>query len=232
MNEDKISKIIKDIRIKNNLTQKEFASIYNVTYQAVSKWENGKNIPDISILKKICNDYNISLDEFLDNNIEKKNNKYIKYIIGSIVLLLIIVILIVILNKNNSDFKLQPISASCKEYEVMGSIAYNKDTTSIYISSISYCGDNEDVVYEKLKCNLIEDDGNIKKVIDTKSISNAKLDDIKNNISFQIDNYKQLCKEYNDNSFYLEIEAINKDNTYLHRIPLKLSNDCINNELR
>ena len=61
MEQDKIGKIIKDIRIKNNLSQKEFANKYGVTYQAVSKWENGKNIPDISILKQICNDYNLDL---------------------------------------------------------------------------------------------------------------------------------------------------------------------------
>ena len=53
MNQEKISKFIKDIRIKNNLTQKDFADKFGVTYQAVSKWENGKNLPDINILKEI-----------------------------------------------------------------------------------------------------------------------------------------------------------------------------------
>ena len=59
MNQEKIGKLIKKIRIENKLSQKEFASKYGVTFQAVSKWENGKNIPDISILKEICNDYNL-----------------------------------------------------------------------------------------------------------------------------------------------------------------------------
>ena len=44
MNQDKISKLIKELRKKNNLTQNEFAKQFNVTYQAVSKWENGKNL--------------------------------------------------------------------------------------------------------------------------------------------------------------------------------------------
>ena len=35
------------------MTQKDFALKFGVTYQAVSKWENGKNIPDISLLKVI-----------------------------------------------------------------------------------------------------------------------------------------------------------------------------------
>lgn len=41
MNQEKFGKSIKKIRLENNLTQKQFADQYNVTYQAVSKWENG-----------------------------------------------------------------------------------------------------------------------------------------------------------------------------------------------
>ena len=48
---EQIGSIIKDIRKKNNLTQNEFASILGVTFQAVSKWEIDKSIPDITILK-------------------------------------------------------------------------------------------------------------------------------------------------------------------------------------
>lgn len=47
MDQEKISKFIKAIRKKNNLTQKEFADKYGVTFQAVSKWENARGIPEI-----------------------------------------------------------------------------------------------------------------------------------------------------------------------------------------
>ena len=40
MDQEKIGKFIKEIRKKNNLTQAELAEKYNVTYQAVSKWES------------------------------------------------------------------------------------------------------------------------------------------------------------------------------------------------
>ena len=63
MDQEKFGKLIKEIRKKNNLTQKQFADKYNVTYQAVSKWENGKNLPDITLIKQIANDYNISVDK-------------------------------------------------------------------------------------------------------------------------------------------------------------------------
>lgn len=41
MDQKKFGKLIKEIRKTNNLTQKQFVDKYNVTYQAVSKWENG-----------------------------------------------------------------------------------------------------------------------------------------------------------------------------------------------
>ena len=48
MDTEKVGKLIKQIRKDNHLTQKDLALKYNITYQAVSKWENGKNIPVIS----------------------------------------------------------------------------------------------------------------------------------------------------------------------------------------
>ena len=74
MNQDNISKKIKELRKDNKLTQKEFAKQFGVTYQAVSKWENGINIPDISILREMCKKYNLDINEFL--NIKKNNIKH------------------------------------------------------------------------------------------------------------------------------------------------------------
>ena len=74
MNQEKVGELIKNLRKKANLTQSDFAEKYGVSYQAVSKWENGKNIPDIQLLKQICSDYKISLDSVL-NGEEKKTKK-------------------------------------------------------------------------------------------------------------------------------------------------------------
>ena len=73
MDQEKFGKFIKELRQKHNLTQKEFADKYHVTYQAVSKWENGKNMPDSTLIKKISEDFNVSLEELYNG--EFKNNK-------------------------------------------------------------------------------------------------------------------------------------------------------------
>ena len=62
MNQEKIGEFIKKLRQDNNLTQKDLANKYNVTYQAVSKWERGLNIPDISLLKQMSEDFNVSIE--------------------------------------------------------------------------------------------------------------------------------------------------------------------------
>lgn len=71
MNQDRFGNFIKEIRKKYNLTQKEFADRYNVTYQAVSKWENGKNLPDASLMKQISKDFGLTLDEIYDGKYKK-----------------------------------------------------------------------------------------------------------------------------------------------------------------
>jgi len=152
MNPEEIGKIIKDIRQKHNMSQKDFADKFGVTYQAVSKWENGKNIPDIAILKEISEEYEISLDDVLLN---KKVNNHNKKIIGIITIsLLTILILLMSLVIKNNDFEFKTITTNCSDFTVTGSMAYNKDKSSIYISHITYCGKEDVTKYKEINCNL------------------------------------------------------------------------------
>ena len=135
MDQEKIGKTIKEIRQKKKLSQQKFADLYGVTYQAVSKWENGKNMPDITILKQICEDNNIDLNTLLENKKQKKKLKPI--IITSIIIILIITIIILIITGQNESFKFKTLSASCNNFKLYGSLAYNDSKSSIYISNIN-----------------------------------------------------------------------------------------------
>lgn len=72
MDIEKIGKFIKELRIENNLTQKELASKLNITDRAVSKWERGKGCPDISYLEDLSNLFNISILELLKGERSEK----------------------------------------------------------------------------------------------------------------------------------------------------------------
>ena len=140
MNQERIGQFIKKIRQDNNLTQKEFADHLGVTFQAVSKWENGKNVPDIAILKQISDDFNVDISEILDG--KKKNIKKTNYLYP-IVLVIVLIILLgigtIIYNKND-DYEFKTISSKCEDFKITGSAAYNKDKATIYISNVEFCG--------------------------------------------------------------------------------------------
>lgn len=54
-----------ELRKKSNLTQQELGDILCVSYQTISKWENGVVYPDISVLPQISNYFGVSVDALL-----------------------------------------------------------------------------------------------------------------------------------------------------------------------
>ena len=74
MDQVKIGKFIAECRKKNNLTQMQLAEKLSITDRAVSKWENGKAMPDSGIMLDLCNELKISVNELLSGEvIEMKN---------------------------------------------------------------------------------------------------------------------------------------------------------------
>lgn len=65
MDQEKIGKYIADMRKKQNMTQKQMADVIGVTDKAVSKWECGKSLPEISKIEPLCNVLKISVNELL-----------------------------------------------------------------------------------------------------------------------------------------------------------------------
>ena len=74
MNQLKIGKFIAECRKKNNLTQMQLAEKLNITDRAVSKWENGKAMPDSSIMLDLCKELKISVNELLSGEVLEMNN--------------------------------------------------------------------------------------------------------------------------------------------------------------
>ena len=78
MDQIKIGKFIAECRKKNNLTQMQLAEKLNITDRAISKWENGKGMPDSSIMLDLCEELKISVNELLSGemiSMENKNEK-------------------------------------------------------------------------------------------------------------------------------------------------------------
>ena len=73
MDQIKIGKFIAECRKKNNLTQMQLAEKLNITDRAISKWENGKAMPDSSIMLDLCNELKISVNELLSGEVIEMN---------------------------------------------------------------------------------------------------------------------------------------------------------------
>ena len=66
MDQVKIGKFIAECRKKNNLTQLQLAEKLGITDRAVSKWENGKAMPDSAIMLDLCKILKISVNDLLN----------------------------------------------------------------------------------------------------------------------------------------------------------------------
>lgn len=221
MDQEKFGKLIKEIRKKNGLTQNELANKYNVTYQAVSKWENGKNLPDMALIKQIAQDFNVSLDDML--GVSKKKKNYIW-----IISLIIFVVALILIFMKPSSFKFKTLSSSCDNFNLSGSIFYNNNRSAIHITNIEYCGESDLTEYKEISCTLYEKNNKIiNEISKCDDGYNTKLYDFLKNVDIEVSSYANICKEFNNNSLYLEINAIdNNDRTTSYKIPLKLNDTC------
>ena len=166
MNQEKIGKFIAECRKNKNMTQQELAEKLGVSDRTVGNWENGRNMPDLSLFKPLCNELHISLNDFLsgekvkvqnyqeklEENIinlnivnKKKLNKMLK-IIGSFTCLFILFIFlgICIYNFYEMDIKYDERTMKCsfKEnaltYTIIGSSVLNTNYIERTINNAKY----------------------------------------------------------------------------------------------
>ena len=65
MNQEKIGKFIAKSRKVKNMTQSDLAEKLGVTDKSISNWENGRNMPDLSLFKPLCDELGITINDLL-----------------------------------------------------------------------------------------------------------------------------------------------------------------------
>lgn len=230
MNQENIGNLIKTLRKEKNLTQKELADLLGVTYQAVSKWENGKNIPDIAILKKISDEFSIDINEILNGTNTKKEKKKKKILLTVILLISILTIgaLCIFLWNHQDSFQFKKINTTYNGFNITGSIAYNKSQTYIYISQIDYNGQKDTTNYSHITCTLYEEYQDTSTKIEdcTEAGENTTIEEHLKTVKFNIDNYKPNCNDLTKSTLYLEINVRNEEENKTYKIPLTLEELC------
>ena len=74
MDQVKIGRFIADRRKRASLTQMQLAEKLNITDRAISKWENGKSLPDSSIMLELCDVLGISVNDLLSGEVVTMEN--------------------------------------------------------------------------------------------------------------------------------------------------------------
>ena len=89
MDQKKIGSFIAARRKANGLTQSQLAEALGITDKAVSKWETGKSMPDLSLFSPLCDLLHITLNELLsgefisDENLKEKSNQILLEVLSS-----------------------------------------------------------------------------------------------------------------------------------------------------
>ena len=156
MDQEKIGKFIAKCRKAKKITQSELAEQLGVTNRSVSNWENGKNMPDLSLFKPLCEILEITINELLSgeklkkeeyqekfeenfisvlSNVNEKNTKLKKILILLPLIFILIITLLtlfinnkVILNYNKDKMYIEENDNSL--------VFTNKDTCTIYSGNI------------------------------------------------------------------------------------------------
>ena len=157
MNNNKIGSFIQKLRKKKGLTQQELGNLLYVTDKAVSKWERGLSLPDITILSKLADILEVTVEDILNGEITKKKNididKTIEEVTKQIILnnkqkqkKIIIIIFIIILLLVYTIFRNLHLGYTTKtinyHYQTNNNLEFN-----IGVPKLSFMNKNRDYSY-------------------------------------------------------------------------------------
>lgn len=124
----RIAENIRDKRTNNGLTQQEVADKLFVTRQCISRWEQGKTLPDINNIEKLALIYNCKIEDLLDDNSMrditlKSNSKvnrnrvlnYVALSLFSITLVFSIIAISISLNRQYEEYHINAIITEINE---------------------------------------------------------------------------------------------------------------------
>ena len=200
--------LISELRKKKGLTQGALAKLIDASTQAVSKWERGNGFPEIYYQHKLCDLFNISLDELHSGKINYKLRKKkliikIYQIVISLIIISIIPFFIYYLCfyiKNHNSLKYYNLTISSSEtFYVYGMAVEDADSYTLYFGNISFFNyelKNTDII----TINLYNKDKLIYSIYDLNQyikILNKKLINIKKmNIEVIVTNVDQSKVSY------------------------------------
>ena len=210
----KIGKYIKIKRMRVGLTQDELGDKLGVTGKAVSKWECGVALPDVSLFNDLANILQIEVSELLtgEDGIKKEidyKNRRLMYRLGMIIFILIVLVIFFgsfFINNYNKVHVYDLVSAH-SDFYVEGKLITVGDESYLSISDVKFVDNkyNSYAIVKNFNYSLIASD---------KVIYNSKEIKDEDQLNYYIRNINIFSKfeSKKDNSFCLKILFLNSKN--------------------
>lgn len=225
MNQEKIGKLIAKLRKEKKLTQEQLGAKLGVNGKAVSKWECGLTIPDISIVNELSAILGISTNELLDGkqkdslntqkNMENKIKTFLlrnKYFIITIFILSIVCAFFCLFFINNyQKYQLVRFKSNDDKFYAEGYIAIYPNKELIILKDLVYQseekGTSKELKIEQLKLNIVNDNKLIFEYIFVKQYDdNGKVKSYY--ISDILDTFSTVTMENNSSFEYNDLKLL------------------------
>lgn len=169
---NKVGSFIANLRKDKGYTQESLGRSLGITSKAVSKWECGVSLPDISLLNKMSDLLEVSVEDILNGGIVTKeedpeSKRKLSKRAETMVYILIEIILIILLFLvtyvfSNGDYRTYLITAKNNDIILNGVFTYNGDNYIFAINNIHFLDDdmNNLQIYDH-SFNLYFDDVNL-----------------------------------------------------------------------
>lgn len=238
MNQVEIGKFIRELRKEKNMSQNDLAKKLYLSRNAISRWENGHNLPDSSTFSLLAKLFDVSTDELLlgkriDKNERQnevsvltltmvdyghKQNKIIRRLIMVLVTLLLVFFCYYFINSYNS-IKVYIMSGKSENFSTKdGIFVVTNDNMYFRLGNLEF---NDDISVEEATLFYKKGDEEI--------------------LIFSSDNYDILLRDYNGYAIYFKQNNIKDimNNLYLRikyndtfeDVKINLKKDFVNNSL-
>ena len=155
--ENKLGVVISKLRKEKGLTQKDLADKLNISDKAVSRWETGGSSPNMEMLLRISQFFNVPLNDLItarvssddkDDNLvkeiiqefsemNKRNSKRIRTVILATIIIVSILTIAIIFTNSYNRFKVYNVNLESEEiYSVTGIYVETKIKDSLYLDSL------------------------------------------------------------------------------------------------
>lgn len=235
MNQDKMGKLIAKIRKEKGMTQDELGKKLNVNGKAVSKWECGVSIPDVSILNDLAEILGINTGDLLRGEDKRNQNATLKlaswfksHFISCLLVLIFSIFAIFLLNFfiiNYNNYGIIKFSSENNRFLADGIITYTPEEEIVILNKINYqsedTGTYDEEKITKLNIYLMKNNEKIltytlnEKFDDYGNIIPYYISDAIKEVSIIVSNIQKSNKIHcfeNEDKLYLRIEYLTTDN--------------------